>query len=314
MKKQILTLAVLSATSLTFLSACGGSGSKATPTPTPTVTDGAVSFSVMGTYSTNNTDNANDDIISVTYRPIEDTIALVRRADNFILTVNGVEHVINGATFSNYNSDLIQYDGSGGVRILVASNNNLAGILDGTHPTIQGTFIDYSTDTNDYTDGGSRYNLNYSAGYATIGRRTPADVVANQSAIATYNGLMSLDIGLSEEVSGSGSVYYSDISMEVNFTANTIAGSGTFALIGDSSQRGAVNFMTAPIIGNGFAGNFTFDTAFYRDVGITNSPTGQYAGNFFGENAEDLAGVMQMDGISANGAIISAGGFRADRQ
>ncbi len=285
------------------------------PEPTPTITDRVVSFSVTGTYSTNGTENNDgDDIIRATYSKTEDTTALVRRADNFILTVNDVEHVINGATFSNFNGDLIRYEGSGGVRILVATNNNLAGILDGTHPTVQGTFIDYTTDPNDYTVGGPNYNFNHTLGYITIGRQTSAEVVANQSAIATYNGRMVLDTGLAETTSGAGATYLSDISMEVNFTANTVSGAGTFPLIGDSSQSGAVNFMSAPIIGNGFAGSFTFDSAFYGDIGVTNSPTGQYVGNFFGENAEDLAGVMQLDGISANGAIIGVGGFRADRQ
>ena len=57
---------------------------------------------------------------------------------------------------------------------------------------------------------------------------------------------------------------------------------------------------------------------------LSDNPTGHYDGNFFGPNADDLAGVMRFEGTETEaigptdrpygGAVFGIGGFRGDRQ
>ncbi len=270
----------------------------------------------------------------VTYSQVNDNFSLVKEGDGFALTVNGVKHSIS-ETETSYNTQ-VWYRGQDGVSILVPGppsgvdiETYLTKVLDGTHAEVQGTFMSYTTDANVYTSGESSYDIDYTTGYATIGIKTPADAVASQSATATYTGRMILDVNTSGANVGVKTTYDDGtIVMNVNFDTNMIEGVASYskpsqdlANINYTINVGKMNFAPTPIVNNGFEGTFTFDDRMLGDIGLTNNPTGSYAGNFFGPGADDIAGVVQFNGTTADsdvigpgGDAIGIGGFRGHRQ
>ncbi len=212
-------------------------------------------------------------------------------------------------------------------------NVNIRQVVNGTHPTIQGDYFGYRSYPQERYQEDRYTNV---AGIATIGIQTDAAVVESQTAVAIYRGegfLGTREIGDGEYVGNSYNRYGQFvINMTVDFDGNTIEGIGSAAALesyGFSDDK--VIFNSAPIVGNGFEGTFTFNSGMRERYDITNNPTGQYGGNFFGPNADDLAGVMSFDataleydytsvpGILApivNTSDINVtgiGGFRADR-
>ncbi len=149
-----------------------------------------------------------------------------------------------------------------------------------------------------------------------MGIPTPASTVASQTATATYTGLMEFETlasHVTDIASQDSRIYYAgDLTMTVNFTINTVAGTGSIERRG--SPAGAIIFAPAPIVGNGFEGVFTLDSALRTNAGLTNNPVGNYKGNFFGPNADDLAGVLRFNSANAHGNVNGLGGFRGDRQ
>ncbi len=331
MQNQILTLAVLSATSLTFLSACGSS---------PSVDAGAMampeiaasrlaSVRLVGNYNNGGTNDGetarDDDTHDYTYSETQETLTLRAGNNNtIIMIVNGVETTL--AREADDNDNWIVRDGIG---IYVTDytsfsdndDNNLRAVLTGEDEVIHGTLVLYGTNPTDYNSGESSFDLNYTFGFATVGIQTPASVVTNQTATATYGGRIDIRTR-PERVTSlddlSRGNYYGDLTMNVDFDVNTLAGTADIARYGEGIDPtvvvGVANFASAPIIGNGFEGNFTLDSALRTDIGLTGNPTGTYSGNFFGPNADDLAGVIRFNGTNANGAVFGIGGFSADRK
>ena len=240
--------------------------------------------------------------------------------DTIIMTVDGVDYSLalpsNSLAYKIDNWDRTENN----VFLFNDSNDNrvsLKQVVRGIHPTIQGDYVQYG-----YVQYGEDKvaNAGYTMGYATVGIQTDAAVVATQTAVATYTGRGGFGIHERHMSWNGGFAAFDDlvITMKVDFDANTIAGNGE-----DLSSKGNVIFNSAPIVGNGFEGTFTLDSKSRDWYTLIDNPTGQYSGNFFGPNADDLAGVMRFestvskydysDGTTSDFDITAIGGFRADR-
>ena len=279
---------------------------KADPSAFNTTSARVASIRVTGTHE-------GDDNYDITRSKTQDTFGISRDEGEdpvLTMTVNGVGHKV-----APYLRDL----GFSGGKVTIYYNENGVGpyftgsadikkIIRGTHATIQGDYVGYATDMTDY---GVSESVDYTRGFATIGIQTPAPVVDAQTAVATYNGTGSL---LADLNSGDYNFWRSlrvSITMNVDFDANTIAGTGT-----ERHSQNKITFNSAPIVGNGFEGTFAMNSHARNNFNLDGNPTGQYGGNFFGANADDLAGVMSFQGASKDLGvdIIGSGGFRADRQ
>ena len=319
MKNQILTLAVLSATSLTFLTACG-SGDKARigsvlSNPVASVSDRIASYRVSGSLDTKATfEDSSDDNVNISIDETQNTFS-VRGAgnDRINATLDGESYFLTRDASNNYNSSNVGVLISGVSSVFSSNNSDPANqITAGTHSTIQGTYLVYATGTSNLNAGESAATFDFILGYATMGVQTTSTAVESQSATATYSGDIEystspITIG-SYDASETSASAEGTLTMNVDFNANTISGRADF----DNSGR--ATFATAPIVGNGFAGTFSLDNQLRSDSGLTSVSTGNYAGNFFGSGADDLAGVMRFTGANSAGIAIGIGGFRGDRQ
>ncbi len=334
MLKTTLKIAALSAVSLTLI-ACGGSGgggnnnSALNPpsSPTAAVADRVTSVRVVGPFNNGGIPiQTRNFSYNLTADETQDTFALVQSGNNLVMTVNGTAYTFTPENASSTGSYDWITDGAGRLFNSSSSGADIRTVLNGTHSTIQGDYVDYSTLPNLESHTG---NLDYTTGYATIGIQTLPSVVASQTATATYQGAIELDLlsastkiaGQEDEtnsITGSTTEYITggDLTMTANFTNNTIAGGAAFNVRSVATDQlipnrvATVTFNSAPIVGNGFAGTFTMNAEYRNVQGITNNPTGNYAGNFFGPAADDIAGVMR---FGAQGSAVGIGGFRADR-
>ncbi len=267
-------------------------------------------------------------IEDVTRRKTQDTFGIRKNKGEeqvLIMTLNGVEYdmipdiyehssaVHFGAVdayesiYSNKENNTIHFKG----------NPNIQKIIRGTHATIQGDYVKYNTYVRGNTGADKFQTVDYTEGYATIGIQTPASVVDSQSAVATYKGTGRLDVDAKAGARYSWGATIG-MTMNVDFDANTIAGAGQVY-----SSHETITFKSTPIVGNGFEGTFAFNR-YTNDhlFDLNGNPTGQYSGNFFGPNADDLAGVMSFDGTAyddfatrrGNIGVVGVGAFRADRQ
>ncbi len=224
----------------------------------------------------------------------------------YTMTINGVNSGFDSDFIESF-KDVFRYANHFGERddrykanlfSSPAKNGNIRQVLNGTHPTIQGDYFGYRS----YPGDGRYYEDRYTnvAGFATIGIQTDAAVVNSQTAVAVYRGegfLGTREVGIGKIV---GLDYNRGgrliINMTVNFDADTIEGSGGHAPL---ERYGFLDdkiiFNRTPIGGNGFEGTFTMNSGLRDHFDLTNNPTGRYSGNFFGPNADDLAGVMSFD-------------------
>ncbi len=289
---------------------------KADPSAFNTAATRVASIRIAGTHDDDGTFDNGDNTYDLTRSKTQDTFSISRdegEDPGLIMTVNGVEHdivpFIDGLGFSD--GKVVVYYNEKTTGTYFAGNADIRKIIRGTHVTIQGGYIAYATDTTDYDASQSPFNVDYTKGFATVGIQTPAPVVATQTAVATYKGNGSL---FSDSSSG-GDIFWPSfwvsITMNVDFDANTITGTGS-----ERHSQNKIIFNSAPIVGNGFDGTFTLNSSVRNYLNLNGNPTGQYGGNFFGANADDLAGVMSFQGTSRDLGvdIIGYGGFRADRQ
>ena len=317
-----------------FHSHAGGyaGGFVATPTDTATeaVADGVVSYHRTGTYSNAGTHEVVDgvqtmasqidDTFDIINTESQDTFALVQRGENIVMTVNGTEYTFtlelipgNGINPDRY--DLIP---AGAGRLFPTSANDIRKIFDGTDPHIHGTYVTYSTFLYNFDDTEMRdFTFDDFSGYATIGVRTNADVIANKTATAIYSGHGAVETILNNRTHETNADLISgfatfSLDMTVDFYGNTVSGTGKLTRQPDSRGDGTLTFGTAPIVGNGFTGTFTMGDGLRNALGLTSVSTGQYGGHFFGPAANDLAGVMQFNGANPAGTSYGSGGFRAD--
>ena len=235
--------------------------------------------------------------------------------DTAIATINGIDYeVIANPTFTRnyrYISDPDRKVSNNRVKIASSGSKR---ILRGIHPTVQGDYFQYIANT----EGLDEYEYgNHTIGFATMGIQTDASVVDSQSAVAIYRGYGSLH---AYAVLGNSYDAGLLITMNVDFDADTIKGTGRRTKSNfpatDTHSRSLdeiVTFNSAPIVDNGFEGTFTFNSGLRDHFYLNDNPTGQYVGNFFGPNADDLAGLMSFDGATNNSTVTGIGGFRADR-
>ena len=308
------------------------------PTPFNMVAARVASFSVVGEIDDGGTRgyyhfdrlesiDFDDDTHNITRSRTQDTFSLVKNegADkNLIMIVNGVEYKVSQIAYSpdHANREVATRFYNDPIRtgVDVGANGNIKEIIRGTHATIQGDYIQYFTNTNadgNYLDSRTE---DYTTGYATIGIQTPAPVVDAQTAVAIYNGTSYLYTHAVDGLDTVSKWINPRITMYVNFDDNTVSGSGNSRYFG-----GGIEFGLAPIVGNGFEGTFTLNSRARKWFNLTDNPTGQYSGNFFGPNADDLAGVMSFESKGAYDTgfidapardsvdVIAIGGFRADR-
>ncbi len=290
----------------------------------PSITDRVATQYRRGTYESLPSGQAANDTTIET----QDTFNLRRSGDeNLIATLNGRNYTIYPA---GRDSNLIAWGGETGflyfgVLDSMTDSNDIRQVIDGNHETVQGTFLRYNVIADDL-DSESGFAYGARSGYAIVGRQTPASIVQQQVAMATYVGQISI---MMEQDGATGIIPVTEIiasnerlslagnlTMNVNFNDMEIAGTAEFQRNDEDENvisRGMATFNSTPIIGNGFDGTFTFDNDLRTSTGLTENLTGNYGGNFFGPNADDLAGVIQMNGTDANGDVIGIGGFRADR-
>ncbi len=284
------------------------------PDPITATADSIYSIHRLGTFSFG--DNFDADKRNYTNSETQDTFKLVASGDTIIMIVNGVTHdlTIDDSDITNWSDPNNEY-----IYIFEPnrSSNSLRATLAGKEgESILGTYVYYQADTSTFGAGVRDITYDFTLGYAVVGIPTPASTVASQTATATYTGLMEFETlasHVTDIASQDSRIYYAgDLTMTVNFTINTVAGTGSIERRG--SPVGAIIFAPAPIVGNGFEGVFTLDGALRTNAGLTNNPVGNYKGNFFGPNADDLAGVLRFNSANAHGNVNGLGGFRGDRQ
>ncbi len=287
----------------------------------------------------------------VTYSQVNDTFALKENNEgNLVMTVNGTDYIFiatantpyvspdpgkwHGSTvvFQAQSADYEEpttytWNAAGAGHLYQATahgnaHTDFRDVLKG-EGDVHGTYVFYSTLDRSSFDANS-IDLDYTEGYATIGVKTLPSAVASQTATAYYRGIAELQKPATQVV-GRGFEYSDDqffnspqIILEVDFTGNTVEGlmafhSSFFDAYLNHNTHSIITLNSAPIDGNGFAGTFSMNSNFRNEYGIVDNPTGSYAGNFFGPNADDIAGVMQYNGTTADGAAVGVGGFRADK-
>ncbi len=239
----------------------------------------------------------------------QNDVSLRSNGNTLALTINGIQHILTSNDGSNV------YNVEQGPRLWYAyglpKDIKIPQVINGTHETVQGIYVFYDAEEFYYVEGKTSYPIDHTRGYATAGIRTSASVVESQTAMATYSGDISIEL-LPKKLIAYASIWHKrgTLSMNVDFGANRVAGTATF-------DEGTATFASAPINSNGnvsFAGEITLDSALRTDAGLTDNPTGSYAGNFFGPNADDLAGVISINSTNADGVVLGYGGFRADRE
>ncbi len=280
-----------------------GGFSANTLTPADFVADRVVSDHTGGTASNNGTpDNFADDIDNTVDTEIQEAFsARTSGTTDIIMTVNGVDYNLTRNTDPDVEE---QYTGDGGIFLDHFAKNvvDIRQVIDGTHATVQGTFVDYNTNSVVFDPNvAGDQTFDFTSGVALVGIQTPENVVTNQTATATYTGTYSF---FTELPDGSGSGLGTSASMTVNFDTSMVSTTETL---------NGVTLDPAPIVGNGFVGTFTMDNAWLTSNNIMGNPIGIYAGNFFGSGADDIAHVMRINARNAEGSVTGTGGFRGDR-
>ncbi len=345
MFKTILKTAVLSAITITFLSACG-----------------AATRAINGAAS-NAVNLALQDAEKRYLGNIEEVIDENGNTIQVILDDNGNSFQVNLDDFGNIfqvkddNGNPIQINTDGNGNSILTSTSNVGKKTTGfryysdSHTGSYYLSPIYLYSDSAETDIGKegpavtyRYGDNDEVTYSITGdTQTPVSVVELQANSATtvrayYNGVANISVNRPGSVTDDPyyETGYTDsararlgifINMIVDFDANTIAGTGTERYGLENTQ--IMTFNSAPIIGNGFKGTFTTDNVpdihwggyidnASQSAGISNG-RGQYEGNFFGPNADYLAGLLSFEGTSEfnssrDGPVFGTGGFTAAKR
>lgn len=265
--------------------------------------------------------------------------------DTFVMTAGGTDYIVsydeeNNRTLGinagillnisngfNVNADLYRNDDS--------FSDILNEFLTGTPVgDVYGAYVYYGIDISGFSiddtveyKKGDRREINdykFSSGFATIGVLTTPAQIQEQTATATYQGRLELEYALArannndiDDLDTVHQYYNAQANFDVDFNANTISGGATFSRYVVATQEsiaiGNAAFGVANINSNSFVGNFILDREARALFFLTDNPVGQYAGNFFGPNAETLAGVVSINGTTPNGLTIGAGGFDANK-
>ena len=324
MLKNVLTFTIFTLAPAVFLTACGslsiGDVSLGGDPNNKTNIDRVVSPSVPVTISDRVTSRRvvtveDRTTITSTHQETEDTFAVKSDNNNsIIMTLNGVDYTLtrsgnNGGWASSEGFSLDSEAQAKDIPIIIGGRNDKVRESVGASSP-KGSFVWYNTNPNRLNTSTTDFNADYRVGFATIGIETPVGVMEAQTATATYASHVDIRVIPRRAPTISNAIYR--MTMTVDFDANTILGEADSTE--DIEGWGTVTFDQTSIDGNGFEGNFTLDETARRYHGVTDITAAIYAGNFFGPNAEDIAGVLQLNGTNANGAVLGIGGFRGDRQ
>ncbi len=187
------------------------------------------------------------------------------------------------------------------------------------------SFFDNQTATATYT--GTLALILSSENFTEVTLRDRSNLIA-------YNALLSMNVNFDADTIG-GTASFRDIDDGKPYipTLEALGGTGQAELtpeqielarqmqIGADIQKRAVlgnagilTLQETDINHNGFTGSFVMDDDARTLFGITDNPTGTYAGNFFGPEAQDLAGVLSLNATTnVSGQSFGGGGFQADR-
>jgi hypothetical protein len=162
--------------------------------------------------------------------------------------------------------------------------------------TLTGLLIGGDVTTNSAT------SATLTSGWFFGGDATPAtDMTALKAApspSATYNGAF---LGNTGTITTTNDIY-GDVAITVDFGAGSVNGNvtnmRTLPSVGPSSPSGYGLVMNGTIVGAGYSGSTTYSDG---------TGTGQVVGGFFGPNASETAGVVQVQGAQpVGGSCVSA--------
>ena len=239
-----------------------------------------------------------------------DSSATISRND-----AGGLDLTIGGQTFSFSSADVTDDgygfqlpDGSAG--IWTWSADSMAAALDPAYPDHQLVFDYYA----DFSESGG---VN---GFAVIGTEAAVAALANLPT-ATFSGYTRIRLAPQTGFTNwdnSVSEAEGDVSLTANFGSGTVSGAitniGGRAPFTEDPDRtwtaldGEVTMAEAAITGNGFTGGLSGDAAFNANVG-TLDPGSSYSGTFFGENADEVAGGINVTGADPDGGKFLGFGF-----
>ncbi len=187
------------------------------------------------------------------------------------------------------------------------------------------SFFDNQTATATYT--GTLALILSSENFTEVTLRDRSNLIA-------YNALLSMNVDFDADTIG-GTASFRDIDDGKPYipTLEALGGTGLAELtpeeiemarqmqiVADIQKRavlgnaGILTLQETAINHNGFTGAFVMDQDARTLFGITDNPTGTYAGNFFGPQAQDLAGVLSLNATTnVSGKSFGGGGFQADR-
>lgn len=150
-------------------------------------------------------------------------------------------------------------------------------------------------------------------GFAVVGTETEAEVLGDMPE-ATYAGRSRFDVFKAENYEGSDTGrtrVFGDVGLTARFGDGRISGEMdniTTQAPGSTSRTAAAGRVVmdeTDIEGNGFYGTLSADADLQNTLGEGNSVSGNYGGTFYGENAEEASGTMDVtgtvDGTGYNG-------------
>jgi hypothetical protein len=189
-------------------------------------------------------------------------------------------------------------------------------ILDGTDTSYLQVWGTYNSDKN-------------SNDYAVVGAETPTSVIDKTTATASYEGEARVDMRLENQPAERIDVK-GNMALDADFTARTVKGNiavtqgryrgNEYPKTGWMPGSGNIAMTEAKISGNGFSGgtltqgtDVSLPTEVTQDVDIDISGS-TYSGRFYGPNAEQVGGAINVTGTSESGAVVGQGYFAGDKK
>jgi hypothetical protein len=220
----------------------------------------------------------------------------------------GLDMKVNGQTISFAGSD-VNAEGNGWekddgkTKLTSFWGGDVGKIVDGTDTNYVQVWRYRTGSGNDLTRG-----------FATIGVETPTSEVGTMTAKATYKGDARVDMAMADHP-GQQIQVKGDMTLNADFTAKSVDGSidnlkgryvegdaGTGAW--EKASSGSVALNKGTISGNGFSGgtltqkNVAFSDAVTQGTEV-NIDGSTYSGRFYGPNADQVGGVINVKGTVA---------------
>lgn len=199
-------------------------------------------------------------------------------------------------------------------------------------------FSFYGGETKDILDGTDKnylqvwgiYNPDkYSNDFAVVGAETPTSVIDKTTATASYEGRARVEMRLKDQPAERIDVR-GNMALDADFTARTVKGNiavtdgryrgNEYPRTGWMPGSGNIAMTEAKISGNGFSGgtlkqgaDVNLPTEVTQDIDVDISGSA-YSGRFYGPNAEQVGGAINVTGVSEAGAVVGQGYFAGDKK